>query len=92
MKLTDTTPPYPFATEYSHEAMADVIAWFEARLDRLPPNITIEQGMEVPDTRACATFLLRFAHVNIERKKTHGTFRRMFQLRDVLLTKYPELA
>lgn len=92
MKLTDTTPPYPYTTEYDHDAMAELIVWFETRLDRFPPSITLEQGMEIPDMRLCAELFLRFAHVNIDRAKTHGTFRRMFQLRDVLLTKHPELA
>lgn len=70
---------------YDPGEVAELLAWFRQRLDRLPESIRIEQGLYVPDLRRTVPLLIEFAEVCSENPTYSAQLRRFFEIRERLI-------
>lgn len=70
---------------YDPGEVAELLAWFRQRLDRLPESIRIEEGLYVPDLRRTVPLLIEFAEVCSENPTYSAQLRRFFEIRERLI-------
>lgn len=70
---------------YDPAEIEDLLAWFRARLDRLPPSLKIANGLFVPDLPHTVRLFLEFTELRHENPTFSAQVRRFFEMRERLI-------
>ena len=74
-----------FRPEYTREECEQEIAWFEARMDKLPASLQINASTYAPDLRLTVTNLIRTLRANKVMVTFAGYLSTLLQIKERLL-------
>ena len=70
---------------YTEEEIKELAQWFEARYDRLPASVRIDEATFIPDLRKTAPLLIDMMLYQQEKPAFMGEIHQIFRLRERLI-------
>ncbi|MCG2650731.1 hypothetical protein JJE64_04845 [Alloprevotella tannerae] len=70
---------------YTEEEIKELAQWFEARYDRLPSSVRIDEATFIPDLRKTAPLLIDMMLYQQEKPAFMGEIHQIFRLRERLI-------